>query len=105
MSGERCELCACDLSVALAVKMVKNGHAHGRPPYPKRVRTKPLQAVISFHLEGQWPRTEYERAIGRHAQSPRAPMRFCARCFSTVNSSFLEALSVAVVKRLEKGEG
>lgn len=99
----RCELCGCDLSVRPEWKMVNHPRGLG-PKYAKRVRVKPLQAVLSFHLEGQWPRTEWERALGKHAQPHREPMRFCQPCFSTANSRFLEALSVAVVKRMERGE-
>lgn len=103
----RCELCGCDLSVRAEWKMVSAGFNEDgtpRPRYSKRVRVKPQQAVLSFHLEGQWPRTEMERALGKRAQSFRSPMRFCQPCFSTANSRFLEALSVAVVKRMERGE-
>lgn len=103
MSRDRCELCDCDLSVRQEWRRVVPLSANATPYY-KRVRVKPLQAVISFRLEGQWPRSEMERALGLKPQSFRAPIRFCQPCFSTANASFLEALSVAIVKRLEKGE-
>lgn len=107
MADLRCELCGIDLSVRAEWKMVSAGFNEdgtARPKYAKRVRVKPLQAVLSFHLEGQWPRDEWDRTLGKRAQSPREPMRFCQPCFSTANSRFLEALSVAVVKRMERGE-